>query len=86
MTLDVARVQLIDVLIVDSAGRLHIDNEMMQEIQSVHKVLSPVETLFVIDSMTGQDAVNAAAAFNEALPLTGSILTKPMVMHVVVQR
>ncbi|HIF52192.1 MAG TPA: signal recognition particle protein [Thiotrichaceae bacterium] len=74
--LDVARVQLIDVLIVDSAGRLHIDNEMMQEIQSVHKVLSPVETLFVIDSMTGQDAVNAAAAFNEALPLTGSILTK----------
>ena len=74
--MDVARVQLIDVLIVDSAGRLHIDDEMMQEIQSVHKVLTPVETLFVIDSMTGQDAVNAAAAFNEALPLTGSILTK----------
>ncbi len=74
--MDFARVQLIDVLIVDSAGRLHIDDEMMQEIQSVHKVLTPVETLFVIDSMTGQDAVNAAAAFNQALPLTGSILTK----------
>ncbi len=74
--MDIARVQLIDVLIVDSAGRLHIDDEMMQEIQAVHKVLMPAETLFVIDSMTGQDAVNAAAAFNEALPLTGSILTK----------
>jgi signal recognition particle subunit SRP54 len=74
--MDFARVQQIDVLIVDSAGRLHIDDEMMQEIQSVHQVLTPVETLFVIDSMTGQDAVNAAAAFNEALPLTGSILTK----------
>jgi len=74
--MDVARVQLMDVLIVDSAGRLHIDDEMMQEIQAVHKVLTPAETLFVIDSMTGQDAVNAAAAFNDALPLTGSILTK----------
>jgi signal recognition particle subunit SRP54 len=74
--LAVAKVQLIDVLIVDSAGRLHVDDEMMQEIKSVHEVLTPAETLFVIDSMTGQDAVNAAAAFNEALPLTGSILTK----------
>jgi len=74
--LDVARRQLIDVLIVDSAGRLHIDDEMMHEIQSVHNVLAPVETLFVIDSMMGQDAVNAAAAFNNALPLTGTILTK----------
>ena len=74
--LDVARRQLIDVLIVDSAGRLHVDEEMMQEIQAVHNVLTPVETLFVIDSMMGQDAVNAAAAFNNALPLTGTILTK----------
>ncbi len=74
--MDYARKQLIDVLIVDSAGRLHIDDEMMQEIKSVHEVLSPAETIFVIDSMTGQDAVNAAAAFNDALPLTGSILTK----------
>lgn len=74
--MDTAKIQLIDVLIVDSAGRLHVDSDMMQEIQSVHDVLNPVETLFVIDSMTGQDAVNAAAAFNEALPLTGSILTK----------
>jgi len=73
---DTARRQLIDVLIVDSAGRLHIDDVMMQEIQSIHKVITPVETLFVIDSMMGQDAVNAAAAFNNALPLTGTILTK----------
>ena len=74
--MDFARKQLIDVLIVDSAGRLHVDDEMMQEIKSVHEVLTPAETIFVIDSMTGQDAVNAAAAFNDALPLTGSILTK----------
>lgn len=74
--MDYARKQLIDVLIVDSAGRLHVDDEMMQEIKSVYEVLSPAETIFVIDSMTGQDAVNAAAAFNNALPLTGSILTK----------
>ena len=73
---DTARRQLIDVLIVDSAGRLHIDDEMMQEIQTVHDKIMPVETLFVIDSMMGQDAVNAAAAFNNALPLTGTILTK----------
>ncbi|GJM05337.1 MAG: signal recognition particle protein [marine bacterium B5-7] len=73
---DIARRQLIDVLIVDSAGRLHIDDEMMQEIQMVHDKITPVETLFVIDSMMGQDAVNAAAAFNNALPLTGTILTK----------
>tara|TARA_R110002072_G_scaffold14582_9_gene60231 strand:+ start:41468 stop:42835 length:1368 start_codon:yes stop_codon:yes gene_type:complete len=73
---DTARRQLIDVLIVDSAGRLHIDDEMMQEIQTVHDKVAPVETLFVIDSMMGQDAVNAAAAFNNALPLTGTILTK----------
>lgn len=74
--LDQARRQMIDVLIVDSAGRLHIDDEMMQEIQQVHASISPIETLFVIDSMMGQDAVNAASAFNEALPLTGAILTK----------
>ncbi len=74
--LDQARRQMIDVLIVDSAGRLHIDDEMMQEIRHVHDVLSPIETLFVIDSMMGQDAVNAASAFNESLPLTGTILTK----------
>lgn len=74
--LDQARRQMIDVLIVDSAGRLHIDDEMMQEIRQVYDSLSPIETLFVIDSMMGQDAVNAASAFNEALPLTGSILTK----------
>ena len=74
--LDQARRQMIDVLIVDSAGRLHIDDDMMQEIRQVHQSLSPIETLFVIDSMMGQDAVNAASAFNEALPLTGAILTK----------
>ncbi len=74
--LDKARRQMIDVLIVDSAGRLHIDDEMMQEIRQVHASIAPIETLFVIDSMMGQDAVNAASAFNEALPLTGAILTK----------
>ncbi len=74
--IETARRQLIDVLIVDSAGRLHIDDEMMQEIKTVHEKIAPIETLFVIDSMMGQDAVNAAAAFNNALPLTGTILTK----------
>ena len=66
----------VDVLIIDTAGRLAIDNEMMAEIKEVHKVANPVETLFVIDAMIGQDAVNTAKAFNEALPLTGVILTK----------
>ncbi len=71
-----AKKMLADVLIVDTAGRLHIDDELMDEIQSVHKAANPVETLFVIDAMIGQDAVNTAKAFNEALPLTGVILTK----------
>lgn len=74
--LDHAKKQFSDVLIVDTAGRLHIDQEMMQEISSLHKVLSPIETLFVVDSMTGQDAANTAKAFGDALPLTGVILTK----------
>lgn len=74
--LEQARRQLIEVLIVDSAGRLHVDADMMSEIKAVHARLLPVETLFVVDSMQGQDAVHAAAAFNEALPLTGAILTK----------
>ncbi len=68
--------QFMDVLILDTAGRLHIDAEMMDEIREVHTVIQPSETLFVIDSMTGQDAVHAAKAFNEALDLTGVILTK----------
>lgn len=67
---------LADVLLVDTAGRLHIDQALMAEIQALHKVLNPVETLFVIDAMIGQDAVNTAKAFNDALPLTGVILTK----------
>ena len=74
--LEQARRQLIEVLIVDSAGRLHVDADMMSEIKAVHAKLAPVETLFVVDSMQGQDAVQAAAAFNEALPLTGAVLTK----------
>jgi signal recognition particle subunit SRP54 len=65
-----------DVVIVDTAGRLHVDEEMMQEAQRVHAACRPVETLFVVDSMSGQDAVNAARAFDAALPLTGVILTK----------
>ncbi len=71
-----AKTKFVDVLIVDTAGRLHIDGEMMAEIKQVHKAANPVETLFVIDAMIGQDAVNTAKAFNEALPLTGIILTK----------
>src|SRR5690554_809292 len=65
-----------DVLIVDTAGRLHIDADMMEEIKAVHAAAKPAETLFVVDAMTGQDAANTAQAFNEALPLTGVILTK----------
>lgn len=65
-----------EVLIVDTAGRLHVDEDMMAEIRSLYARLAPVETLFVVDSMMGQDAVNAARAFGEALPLTGVILTK----------
>lgn len=71
-----ARRQMCDVLLVDTAGRLHIDEKMMAEICEVHAAVSPHETLFVVDAMTGQDAANTAAAFNEALPLTGIILTK----------
>lgn len=71
-----ARRQFLDVVIVDTAGRLHIDAELMSEIQDLHKALDPAETLFVIDAMIGQDAVNTAKAFDEALPLTGVILTK----------
>ena len=71
-----AKTQFADVLIVDTAGRLAIDDEMMVEIQDLHKAITPVETLFVVDAMTGQDAANTAKAFNEALPLTGVVLTK----------
>ncbi len=73
---DYARKHFIDVVIVDTAGRLHIDEAMMAEIKALHQALNPAETLFVVDSMTGQDAVNSARAFGEALPLTGVILTK----------
>lgn len=65
-----------DVVIVDTAGRLHIDEALMSEIKALHEAVNPVETLFVIDAMIGQDAVNTARAFNEALPLTGVVLTK----------
>ena len=71
-----ARKKFHDVVIVDTAGRLHIDNEMMGEIKRLHSAVNPIETLFVVDSMTGQDAANTARAFNEALELTGIILTK----------
>jgi len=71
-----ARRQGCDVLLVDSAGRLHVDAAMMAEIREVHGAIAPHETLFVVDAMTGQDAANTAAAFNEALPLTGIVLTK----------
>ena len=74
--LEFARKKYKDVVIVDTAGRLHIDDEMMEEIKQIHAALNPIETLFVVDSMTGQDAVNTAKAFGDALPLTGVILTK----------
>jgi len=74
--LDHAKKQFFDVLILDTAGRLHVDEEMMGEIKTVHAAINPVETLFVVDSMTGQDAANTAKAFDEALPLTGVVLTK----------
>ena len=74
--LDAAKRQFIDVLIVDTAGRLHIDDDMMAEIKALHAAIKPIETLFVVDSMTGQDAANTAKAFHDALPLTGVILTK----------
>lgn len=73
---DFARKQYFDVLLVDTAGRLAIDEAMMREIRELHAALNPVETLFVVDAMQGQDAVNTAKAFKEALPLTGIVLTK----------
>jgi signal recognition particle subunit SRP54 len=80
---DIARAALLyaknhyfDVLLVDTAGRLAIDAQLMQEIQELHGILNPVETLFVVDAMQGQDAINTAKAFKDALPLTGIILTK----------
>jgi len=74
--LEHARTRYYDVLIVDTAGRLAIDEAMMQEIAELHSLLAPVETLFVVDAMQGQDAVNVAKSFSERLPLTGVILTK----------
>ncbi|WP_025819592.1 signal recognition particle protein [Shewanella marina] len=71
-----AKLKFIDVVIVDTAGRLHVDEAMMDEIKDLYKAVNPVETLFVVDAMTGQDAANTAKAFNEALPLTGIVLTK----------
>ena len=71
-----ARRSFVDVLIVDTAGRLAIDEAMMAEIKALHAAINPVETLFVVDAMTGQDAANTAKAFSEALPLTGVVLTK----------
>lgn len=74
--LDSAKKQFMDILIVDTAGRLHIDADMMAEIKALHQAINPAETLFVVDSMTGQDAANTAKAFHDTLPLTGVILTK----------
>jgi signal recognition particle subunit SRP54 len=74
--LDHAKRHYFDVLLVDTAGRLAIDEALMSEIRELHAVLNPVETLFIVDAMQGQDAVNTARAFNEALPLTGVVLTK----------
>ncbi|QJC37493.1 signal recognition particle protein [Enterobacteriaceae endosymbiont of Donacia thalassina] len=74
--LDYAKINFYDILIVDTAGRLHIDHKMMQEIQNISNLLCPIETLFVIDAMTGQDSINSAKKFNKILPITGIFLTK----------
>ena len=74
--IDAAKRKFLDVIIIDTAGRLHIDDEMMGEIKALHAAINPIETLFIVDSMAGQDAANTAKAFNDALPLTGIILTK----------
>jgi len=74
--IEAAKKKFLDVIIIDTAGRLHVDDEMMGEIKELHAAINPVETLFVVDSMTGQDAAITAKAFNDALPLTGIILTK----------
>lgn len=74
--LKAAKQQHQDVLLIDTAGRLHVDPTMMAEIQALHQAVTPIETLFVVDSMTGQDAANTARAFHAALPLTGIILSK----------
>ncbi|KAF7599344.1 MAG: signal recognition particle protein [Candidatus Dactylopiibacterium carminicum] len=74
--IDYAKRHYFDVLLVDTAGRLAVDQQMMDEIRALHASVKPVETLFVVDAMLGQDAVNTARAFNEALPLTGVVLTK----------
>jgi len=74
--IEAAKKKFMDVVIVDTAGRLHIDESMMGEIKALHSAITPVETLFVVDAMTGQDAANTAKAFNDALPLTGVVLTK----------
>ncbi|CAA2929529.1 signal recognition particle protein [Arsenophonus endosymbiont of Bemisia tabaci] len=71
-----AKLKFYDVLIMDTAGRLHVDEAMMEEIQAIHRTINPIETLFIVDAMTGQDAHNTAKFFNETLPLTGIILTK----------
>jgi signal recognition particle subunit SRP54 len=74
--IDYAKKHFCDVVIVDTAGRLHVDDNMMDEIKNLHAAIKPIETLFTVDAMTGQDAANTAKAFNDALPLTGIILTK----------
>jgi signal recognition particle subunit SRP54 len=74
--LEEARRRFHDVLLVDTAGRLHVDEEMMAEARAIHTAVAPHETLFVVDSMTGQDAVRTSKAFDDALPLTGVVLTK----------
>ena len=85
--LQAAKTQFADVLIIDTAGRLHVDDQLMAEIISIHAVAKPAETLFVIDAMIGQDAVVTAQAFDRALPLTGVILDQGrMVMPAEVPR
>jgi len=83
-TLDFAKRGYYDVVIFDTAGRLGIDEAMMAEIKALHAFLNPIETLFVVDAMQGQDAINTAKAFGDTLPLTGIVLTKLDGTHAVV--
>ncbi|WP_343377622.1 signal recognition particle protein [Buchnera aphidicola (Formosaphis micheliae)] len=74
--LEYAKLKLYDILLIDTAGRLHVDQKMMNEIKIIHNTIKPTETLFVLDSMTGQDSINIVSQFNQSIPITGIILTK----------
>ena len=79
--LEIARREFLEVLIVDTAGRTSVDNAMMKELSQIHNMINPIESLFVVDSMMGQDAVVSASEFGKAVPLTGIILSKTCLLY-----